>query len=120
VGTVRGSDRGRLGLTHRALELLVAEHRDLAGRVDRKKLGPLVLALREVHGDQLELNIRLAQRPEDADRTGRREPIELMASSKVAPLGPRRSHLAAAGSPVPANFGALPPVPRAVGAWHAT
>src|SRR5689334_5201412 len=36
-----------------------------------------MLALGGVYVDELELDIQLAQRPEDANRTGRREPIEL-------------------------------------------
>jgi hypothetical protein len=45
--------------------------------------------LGEVDVDELELDVQLAQRPESADRTGGREPIELhgVASS----FGPERT-----------------------------
>src|SRR5204862_6171955 len=66
-------DRDRL----RENEVAIDEDRQLSGRVHGEKLGPPKLALGGVYVDELELDIQLAQRPEDADRTGRREPIEL-------------------------------------------
>src|SRR5437016_12736438 len=41
-----------------------------------------------VYVDELEFDIQLAQRPEDADRTGRREPIEL--HGVAVSFGPER------------------------------
>src|SRR5437016_6996615 len=42
-----------------------------------------------VYVDELEFDIQLAQRPEDADRTGRREPIEL--HGVAVSFGPERA-----------------------------
>src|SRR4029453_291807 len=58
-------------------EVAIDEDGQLASGVHREKLGAPMLALRGIYVNELELNIQLAQRPEDADRTGRREPIEL-------------------------------------------
>src|SRR5688572_28673909 len=77
-------DRDRL----RENEVAIDEDRQLSSRVQREKLGPPEVALGGVYVDELELDIQLAQRPEDADRTGRREPIEL--HGVAVSFGPER------------------------------
>lgn len=58
-------------------EVVVDEDRQLAGGVQREELGAAMLELGDVDVDELELDLELAQHPEDAQRAGRGIRVEL-------------------------------------------
>src|SRR5262245_12171210 len=87
-------DRDRL----RENEVAIDEDRQLSGRVHGEKLRPPMLALGGVYVDELVLHTQLAQRPEDADRTGRREPIMAWLSPSARSVDQEAAHRSRGGS----------------------
>src|SRR5262249_36785061 len=78
-------------------EVAIDEHRQLASGVHREKLATPMLSLARIDVDVLELDVQLAQRPENADRASRRESIELhgLRAPSVRRGKPRRDDVTA-------------------------
>ena len=62
-------DGHRLGEHHVAVD----ERGEFAGRIDLEEFGAAVLAGGQIHGDRLEVDAQLLERPANPDRSGRAE-----------------------------------------------